>query len=1338
MNRRLKFYMAFMITSHLISALETNVASTSKKIVADENISKSIVSDNEAFVGGERANTIETTTTKSIMSNDSSPILDEKSKEKPEASSYELKDAEVLEEDKKAQEEISTVLRNEPEGALEDEINEFRNKVRGTIVEEAESFQEQVASEIEETMLKVGAKGDDQAASADEIFIDLKTQTAVAEGGLKAQYGELKVVANQLQRDEENNMIRATNEVQLLLDNPTGRIRIDSDRINGTLDGEMAEFFDFISYMEVGKLTGAQKPNDRVYFGGESGDYRDSILNIRNAWFTTDPEGVRNGDVTDAGYYIAAENITVIPDDRIVFKNNELYIKNRKYFYFPWFAQNIRRGSKIPLFPSFGNSSEEGFYITQGIQYGNKSKLFKGGIAPKFSDKLGWMIGRFENWTDTKYGKGFLSIDDMLLIKKDSSIDDRYRVNYEHEYKNDYGKLDFKTNTSTVNLIGELEDYRDEKDRAGYYNPSSPLYVGKPRDDGDTLTSYNFNADFDKFGKEKDMSFKSSLNLIKEEDVYTELVTKRMEDAEFYEQLDHKEYSNFEFKKENDSVLFKTHYNYLYDYDPGSTSKANDLQSRRENYGIALNDKENKIDILYDKKKGDLLRKLKPWERAPELKNLIRAKGGSIQYVPWSVLKYDLIEEETSKLHLGEYVLNENMDYKLKFDSKSKEKKLNTDKDEFMRVSILDNSSNSSTLNYRDMQYNRFENLVYSDEEEGRIGAELLHGPLSYEIGMGTSKTDYHDREGIYNYDGLTEGQAYKRYLNESDFYDFQIKHETLDLGDLGEASLRHSFRYDKYTKGYDTILGYNGGGDSTFRNELEGKIKGTYIDNLADPNREVDTKLDLGLGYNTVLYSYDKGSRKDSNEDYMGRTRLKHKANKHEGDLNFNLEYGNTNTEYRGVLTYLGDAYDSGVKKGVSLDNKIIFGMDEEPLFDIGYRIDKRYTRGELFETGYDLHDEYNDLNLDNISFNYYMNDLKFSYNRDGYNYDLTYQNEVDRVKEDAYADTFGVTYKFNDYDTLTFNYTRAINNRLNYDSSIDRNEVAIDNNIFGLTYHDGGPEIEKTYRVSYGRYKYDNEGLKSFSREKYGIAFTYRDKRFEDDNLEKLAEDEYDKKSDQVTEEELERLKGIIEEREDRSLDFEMDPIFNENWVDPTYSRYIAFSASATRHLEAGQDYDFSSDFTDFDAKILAQYGRFGLGYEYSRDAYFNNKNGKWNRNITKDRHELSLQASIGKPSQGWVTKFYGAYEDNHGAAADDDTYEYGVEVGKEMGYYMWSVGAERKWHQTSREEDTRAVLQFKLLTFPEHPIVGAGVRADEVDAKPIVNVFDGIDVTDEGVGN
>lgn len=122
------------------------------------------------------------------------------------------------------------------------------------------------------------------------------------------------------------------------------------------------------------------------------------------------------------------------------------------------------------------------------------------------------------------------------------------------------------------------------------------------------------------------------------------------------------------------------------------------------------------------------------------------------------------------------------------------------------------------------------------------------------------------------------------------------------------------------------------------------------------------------------------------------------------------------------------------------------------------------------------------------------------------------------------------------------------------------------------------------------------------------------------------------------------------------------------------------------------------------------------------------------------TEREHKLSLVTKIGKPSEGWTLKTYAKfYEDLTGEVNQSEERRrkssldgLGIEIGKEMGYYQWSLAFEKEYVLSARDYEWRAALQFTLLTFPSNPIFGIGADTDaKKHTDPQTYLFDGLKV-------
>ncbi len=1166
---------------------------------------------------------------------------------------------------------------------------------------------------------KVNSSNNGAAISSESLTIDTKNDTLTAEGGVKFKYQGLKLQAFGFERDKKSNIVTADGSVRIEMGDGSNQARIDSEKTLLSLDSSTLKYYNSISYMEVGTITGAEAPNDRIYFGGEVGEYTADEFTLKNAWFTTDFQILDTNDYKKGGYYLQSEKLKIVPDNKAEFQDVSLYINDYKVAWFPWYAINIRQGSKVPLFPEWGSKTDYGFYMTMGMNYGDKdSKYFKGGIAPQFADEMGWLIKRYENWHDFgKYGKGEITVDDLLVLKKEDDFDNRWDFNAGHEYENEDGYFNIKFRSATVNQFEDLEDWRDKLEKKGEL---------KDRDDGTAMNFLAIDSEFENLGERNDISFHTKLkSVLSGEEEYQQYIDDRMDDADFGTQLDNKIFTDIGFKKDNEDYMISAYYDYMKDYDPGSTSKEDDDQSRRENFGFAFNLKDAKIDFAFDHQKGDKLRKLRSWERSPDLEDIIKLQGGNIEYTPWSVYKYNIDDSDKIKLHLGEYeLLNTNATYKVKFDSVRSEQELSLDDDPF-RTSA---ANNNPKLNKRDMQYNKEENIIYNKKSEDKVATEFFYDQYRLELTFGRSSEEIWDREGIYNYADMKEKEAYNIYENESEFVQIEIEDKKLELGYLGNLGLKYNLRYDKYTGGYDSYYGDNSGGDSSLRHQFGLDHKVSIFDNTDNHFRVIDFKLANEFKYFGQIYSYDNGSR-NGDSTYNGQVRLKSKDNINEFKDTITLDLGNTTTIYNIGYKKTNDAYDSHVKKGDLFTNNVDFLVDDEKKLNLYYNLDKRYTRGELTPNGYAYEDEYNDLTNAKFGGSYYFNDVfRFYYDHEKIDYTL---HESDYLPssdpnynedgiENVSENTYGFEFK-HDLDVYNLTYTRALDERK--DADLDTFDVK--NDVIGASYLNGrdGGDIEHFYRVTTGIYEYGpSQGLKDFSTKQVSFRYEYRDKRFTDEELRSYAAAEYNKNSMEITPAEISRVRQILNERNDNQLDFHLNSIMAEEMNEPEYKRFFKLSLMAEVHSEAyRKTNDFFGSMKELEASVYASYKRFGLGYTYSEEADFNSS---YVRNVTEKEHEFRVKMGIGKPSQGWNIRL--SYETEIG---EED--EYGIYIGKEMGYYEWAIGYTKEYDRKEDRYEDELSIQFTLLTFPENPLFGIGFKDENRHMSPQIWLGDGLEV-------
>ena len=78
-------------------------------------------------------------------------------------------------------------------------------------------------------------------------------------------------------------------------------------------------------------MTGAEAPNDKIYFGSPLIKYSDEKINAKDAWVTTDFNIVNfQKEPEKAGYHIFSSDVLIEPDKQITLKKSDLFIKGKK------------------------------------------------------------------------------------------------------------------------------------------------------------------------------------------------------------------------------------------------------------------------------------------------------------------------------------------------------------------------------------------------------------------------------------------------------------------------------------------------------------------------------------------------------------------------------------------------------------------------------------------------------------------------------------------------------------------------------------------------------------------------------------------------------------------------------------------------------------------------------------------------------------------------------------------------------------------------------------------------------------------------------------------------
>lgn len=1178
------------------------------------------------------------------------------------------------------------------------------------------------------TITTLGAEENREINSENEVEIDLNSDTLTSTDGVNVRYGALKVKAFEARRDKEQNKAYIPGEFFLQVDEPTGQLRMDSRDGEFDLNGDRGTFGKSFGYLEVGKVTGAEKPNDRIYFGGDKSEYINGKTYLRNAWFTTDPKVLTTRDPLTAGYHLQSDTIVVEPDKQVTFKNSNLFIGDNDVipFSLPWYRFNIRQGSEVPLFPSWGNDDDYGWYITSGVLYGDKDSKFKGGFAPKYGDQIGLMVGRMENWYKfDKIGESRLNINDWLIDKKRDDNDpersfNRWDVNYTHRYSGEYGHFNLDYKNATYNMIPVLDDAIDEHFRGTKPTPGWKYVNGVP-DKGGNLGFYTLDTELKNLGENKDITLKSKVNLVSDKDVYGVIVADQLDDMDYGASKDHDLTSEVSLEKNNDRYAVGGYYNYLYDMDPGSSK--DDLQSRAEDFGFNFTDKKYNVNLTYDEKNGDKYRPLNSWERDPNFSKLdnYNAYGQEYDYTPWTVSQYDIYDSRDAKISAGRYNLYGDVDYKVGFDHSFTEQELSLQNDPFREKALLDGAIKSSNL--RDAEYNRYENIIYNKTTENRGYVDFFYNNTKLTLAGGDTKEEIWDREGIYNKEAWTTG-SYKVYKNESNFYEAGISNDKLELGALGNLGVYGNVRVDQYDKGYDQVANKE---MSTDDESVRYRVGFTHdialFDNTADRNRTTDLVLNNRLTYMYQDYSYNSG---DFSKDY----RLRHKENINQVSDKVSFEVGNTETIY--TIDYKNiERASTGDKKGESYNHKLDFLLDDESTLGFEYGQDKRYTDKNLKD------ENHNDLTFENYGANYRYRNNYFYFKNQQIDSSIWEIEGVDNAKEKIDENIFGYTYRFGE-NKLNLEYTEGKDKREENNAQV----IDLKNKIYSLGFINGG-DVEHSYKVSYEDYKSQgawNSSLDNYNSDVIYLSYSYKDKRFSDEELVSYASSEYDKAPNELTSNEIERVRQILQDRENSrsTRRFNLNRIIDDRTYFGDYKRGFHASLMMQRN-EARYDQtdDYLRSLEELEGRLFYSYNRVGVGYIYNQKSGYSNYTDLASWKDTDREHEFSLHAKVGKPSEGWRTKAYVKFYDQlsgQGAAGRSTFDGFGIEIGKEFGYYEWAVAYERDYSYRTKDYEWSTAIQFKLLTFPTSNIFGIGATTDkDKKTSPDTYLFDGIKIDD-----
>ena len=1117
-------------------------------------------------------------------------------------------------------------------------------------------------------------------SDADEVVIDLNENTLTSDNGVKVTNGTMSALFYKLKRDPATGEMFFSDNALINIDQPTGNIKIETEKGNVSQKNEKGEFYNSFAYMNVAKTTGAEAPNDRVFFGSPYIKYENENIYAKDAWVTTDFKIVNfPKEPSKAGYHLLSSDMFIEPDKQITLKNTNLYIKGTDItpFNFPWFRANIRKDSKVPLFVTIQSSDDYGTATSMGVLYGNRGDKFRGGISPKFADKMGWLIGRWENWykTDTM-GETRVNIDDLLLIskaKKNSEnrleISDyekkhkRYKVEVSHKYNGENGSFDFTSQNSTRSMVSSLSDVMEKYDNNNVYKS---LKMDRYKFDKN-IGFYNLNANLYNLGEAKDLSFSGKMNLVSDKKAYGLIVYDKVDDISFDSSIDHDLYTNLAMKKDNDKYTLTTSYDYLHDLDPGSTS--NDLMSKNERIKADLIHKENGASISFDKRNGDDFRRFSLWEEdintTTKHKNVL---GIDVNYTPTTIAKYELNNFENITASLGNYKAG-NYIFTPTVSYKALNRKLDTVRDNYRSVILGDN---------RTAEYNRFENIISEDSLERRADLNLKNDNEIYRVAIGKTDSEVLSREGLFD-------DSYKDYVNKSKFYEVELGRQNIELGNFGKLGLDGTFREDKYNASSDKSNSIN----LKMNNDL-------FLYKSQD--------LNVTNKFKAEFQKYSFSGEKNNEE-----RRLYTKKNYIKLDNSVDIETKNVNTTYDIGYKETKNPYGLKNKSGEEFSTGLKFKFDNDNKLSLNYKNNKRFTDKTRSQKNI------NDFSEKNYSFDYETKKHELGFSNTDIEFKADDFTTTTDFKENINEHRIKYAYKF-DNSKLTTSYAQGSDKlKTEDDKYLNRKnrEYTVLYNIYG--------DVEKDFYGSYKTYRYGNSRSEDEIRntDVYRFSFDYRDKRFEEEELMKYATLEYEKPNEQVTSEDIANIRSVLDRRQEYNRNFMFTKISDESFIlgnyKKTFNGYVKLEKNNLRYSKTG---NLKDSLSKFEGGLTYSYNRLGVGYKFTEKSSWKKRTGDYTWSKDTRQHELSAFAKVGKPSEGWRVKTYAMFYDNFN---DQDKAKnrknsldsIGIEIGKEMGFYEWAISYENRYKVSSRDYEWRAGIHFTLLTFPNNSLFGAGAK-------------------------
>lgn len=1166
---------------------------------------------------------------------------------------------------------------------------------------------------------------------AEEVDIDLNTNTVTSEKGIVLKQSNIKTKVHTMQRDTEAGKAYYRDGMIAQIDNETGKIKIESQEGEATTTGEEAHFYKNFGYLEVAPVTGAEAPNDRVYFGSDHIVYQKGALQIEKAWLTTDFKIINHvHNPKEVGYHIFSNQMLIEPDKQLTIYDSNLYLGKKKVspIAFPWFRLNIRKNSKVPLFPTWNEKNYFGWQTSWGFLYGTRSSKLKGGFAPKFADNMGLLIGRWETWYDTKkYGMTQVNVTDLLIHSKVHGKKDttdvieyeqkhkRYHVETKHDYNGEYGNFHISGISATTSSISSLDDLITKYEVNKEFDNTQGIrgtgvYLKRPGFDK-KVSYYFLESDLHGMGKNRDISFQASGKLTSNKKLYTLSTYDSIEDNVFEKKLDNALYTKLALYQDNTAYKLGGYYQYLYDITPGYTQKHN--RSRGEDYGFIALDKKNTLGFQYDEIRGDKLRNLELWEKESDAQSLKRNNllNLPIDYTPVAVSEYSLYQQQNGTLWLGDYNYR-NFHIKPSFSTKREEKKLDLVKNE--KIVITDNTAinpeiYTEKIGYgRLQQYNRFQNELYTKTRENKGNINLgKENKLNVNVFAGNQK------EEIWTREGMIQGEAndVTKIKSESSFYGFDVEKKNIFLGSLGKIALRGDLRQDEYHHSDGSSLRYGLG----FHHELS-----LY--------EKEDVKVRNNLDIYMQKYRYHGRKEEDKAQN------LYTKKDSYQIKDTLSWDTKAVHTQYYGEYQLDKNPIHPSEKKGETVKQKIDFEMAENKKIGFFYEKDDRYTNRAV-----NTFRNYRDLSKEYYGGTFQYGAHSFAYERQ--NVDFQFPK---MAKEDIGANAFRYSYTWED-KTLGLSYRTGKDRILIHDFH-DAKVLDIDNRVYGFHFHKNG-EVQHHVYFNYenshhreGSSKVNLEGSRKNigHSDEINFSYQYRDTRMREAEYIKYASLETGKAETEVSDQEIRKVKNLLEHRKSMEDPFHLTGIREDAFLFGDGRVNFRFYTSLERNkARYEKTHNLADSLQKIKGSVYYTYHRYGLGYSFEENAGWLQNNSKYSWKKKNREHQISLYGKAGRPSESWKVKTYAKFYENLLDKVNEDRKHkkaldgIGIEIGKEFDFFEWSVLYERKYSLTARDYEWRVGLQFTLLTFPDNAIFSIGANKSSHKIRPKTQFMESVHV-------